>query len=63
MVAAELDRTRTSSPSPHPLALDVALTVQGEIEARADEADALRQSHVQRARHRADLARRTAAAC
>jgi hypothetical protein len=41
-----------------PLALDVALTVQAEIEARADEADALRQSHVQRARHRADLARR-----
>jgi hypothetical protein len=41
-----------------PLALDVALTVQAEIEARAEEADALRQSHVQRARHRADLARR-----
>ena len=41
-----------------PLALEVALTVQAEIEARADEADAMRRSHVERARHRADLARR-----
>lgn len=41
-----------------PLALDVALTVQAELEARSDEADALRRSHVERARHRADLARR-----
>jgi len=41
-----------------PLALEVALTVQTELEARADQADALRQSHVERARHRADLARR-----
>jgi len=41
-----------------PLALEVALTVQTELEARADEADALRASHVERARHRADLARR-----
>jgi len=41
-----------------PLALEVALTVQAELEARADEADALRRSHVERARHRADLARR-----
>ncbi|MCA1699622.1 MAG: recombinase family protein [Actinobacteria bacterium] len=41
-----------------PLALDVALTVQAELEARADEADQLRQSHVERARHRAELARR-----
>ncbi|MGH9290558.1 MAG: recombinase family protein [Acidimicrobiales bacterium] len=41
-----------------PLALEVALTVQAELEARADQADALRQSHVQRARHRAELARR-----
>jgi hypothetical protein len=36
----------------------VALTVQAELEARADEADALRRSYVERARHRADLARR-----
>lgn len=41
-----------------PLALEVALTVQTELEARADQADALRASHVERARHRADLARR-----
>jgi DNA invertase Pin-like site-specific DNA recombinase len=41
-----------------PLALEVALTVQAEIEARAADADAMRASHVERARHRADLARR-----
>ncbi len=41
-----------------PLALEVALTVQAELEQRADEADALRASHVQRARHHAELARR-----
>jgi DNA invertase Pin-like site-specific DNA recombinase len=41
-----------------PLALEVALTVQAELEARADEADQLRRSHVERARGRAELARR-----
>jgi hypothetical protein len=41
-----------------PLTLEVALTVQAEIETRATEADAMRASHVERARHRADLARR-----
>jgi len=41
-----------------PLTLEVALTVQAEIEARATEADAMRRSHVERARHHADLARR-----
>jgi hypothetical protein len=41
-----------------PLALEVALTVQAELEARANEADQLRQSHVQRACERADLAHR-----
>jgi DNA invertase Pin-like site-specific DNA recombinase len=41
-----------------PLALEVALTVQTEIETRADHADALRRHNVERARHRADLARR-----
>jgi DNA invertase Pin-like site-specific DNA recombinase len=41
-----------------PLALDVALTVQAELEARSDEADAMRRSHVERARHRTELARR-----
>jgi len=41
-----------------PLALDVALTVQTELEARADQADQLRASHVQRAHQRTELARR-----
>jgi DNA invertase Pin-like site-specific DNA recombinase len=41
-----------------PLALEVALTVQAELDTRAAEADALRRHHVERARHRADLARR-----
>ena len=42
-----------------PLALEVALTVQAELEARADEADAAaRAAHVERARHHAELARR-----
>ena len=41
-----------------PLALEVALTVQAELETRAGETDALRRQHVQRAQHRADLARR-----
>jgi len=38
--------------------LEVALTVQAELEGRADEADQLRASHVERARHHAELARR-----
>jgi len=41
-----------------PLALEVALTGQTELETRAAEADALRRGHVERARHRAELARR-----
>jgi DNA invertase Pin-like site-specific DNA recombinase len=41
-----------------PLALEVALSVQAEIEARAERADQLRRHNVERARHRADLARR-----
>ncbi len=41
-----------------PLALDVALGVQAELEARAEEADRLRRTHVERARQRAELARR-----
>jgi DNA invertase Pin-like site-specific DNA recombinase len=41
-----------------PLALEVALNVQAELEARADEADRLRRSHVERAHHHAELARR-----
>jgi DNA invertase Pin-like site-specific DNA recombinase len=41
-----------------PLALEVALNVQAELEGRADEADQLRRTHVERARQRAELARR-----
>jgi hypothetical protein len=44
-----------------PLALEVALTVQTELQTRADHADhadQLRRHNVERARHRADLARR-----
>ncbi len=41
-----------------PVALEVALTVQTELETRADETDQLRRSHIEAARHRADLARR-----
>jgi DNA invertase Pin-like site-specific DNA recombinase len=41
-----------------PHALEVALTVQAELDTRAAEADALRRQHVERARHRADLTRR-----
>jgi DNA invertase Pin-like site-specific DNA recombinase len=41
-----------------PLALEVALTVQQELAARAEEADRIRQQHVERARYDADLAQR-----
>jgi len=41
-----------------PVALDVALSVQNELEVRAAEADGLRRQHVERARHAADQARR-----
>lgn len=41
-----------------PVALDVALSVQNELETRATEADGLRRQHVERARHQADQARR-----
>jgi DNA invertase Pin-like site-specific DNA recombinase len=40
-----------------PLTLEVSLAVQQELESRLDEADRLRQQHVERARHEADLAR------
>jgi DNA invertase Pin-like site-specific DNA recombinase len=40
-----------------PLALEVALKVQEELQARLDEADCLRQQHVQRAQYEADHAR------
>jgi DNA invertase Pin-like site-specific DNA recombinase len=41
-----------------PMALEVALAVCDELQARADEADRLRRAHVERARHAAELARR-----
>jgi DNA invertase Pin-like site-specific DNA recombinase len=41
-----------------PLALEVALTVTDELTARAEETDTIRATHVERARHTADLARR-----
>ena len=41
-----------------PLAIEAALTVTAELEHRADQADALRAAHVERARYHADLARR-----
>src|SRR6266487_1242215 len=41
-----------------PVALDVAISVQAELEARAADADGLRRQHVERARYAADQARR-----
>jgi hypothetical protein len=41
-----------------PLALEVALAVSGELDARAAEADQIRAAHIQRAQHAADSARR-----
>jgi DNA invertase Pin-like site-specific DNA recombinase len=41
-----------------PMTLEVALQVQAELEARAEEADTLRRQRVERVRHEADLARR-----
>jgi len=41
-----------------PMTLDVALTVQQELQSRLDEADRLRQKQVERARYEADLAQR-----
>lgn len=42
----------------NPVALDVALTVQEELQARLDESDHLRKQHVERARYEAELAQR-----
>jgi DNA invertase Pin-like site-specific DNA recombinase len=41
-----------------PHALQTALSIHSELAARAEEADRLRATHVERARHHADLARR-----
>jgi len=42
----------------NPVTLDVALTVQQELQARLDESDRLRKQQVERARYEADLAQR-----
>ena len=42
----------------NPVALEVALTVQQEVQARLDESDHLRKQHVERARYEAELAQR-----
>jgi hypothetical protein len=41
-----------------PVALEVALAVQQELQSRLEEADQLRQTQVERARYEAELARR-----
>jgi hypothetical protein len=41
-----------------PVALEVALTVQQELQSRLEEADRLRQKQVERAQYEVDLARR-----
>src|SRR5260370_6221784 len=41
-----------------PLALEVALSVQDELQTRAEEADRLRRQQVERARYEAELAQR-----
>ena len=41
-----------------PLALEVSLSVQQELQARVEEVDRLRKKHVERARYEADLAQR-----
>jgi DNA invertase Pin-like site-specific DNA recombinase len=41
-----------------PMTLEVSLAVQGEIEARSAETDALRRQHIERTRYEAELARR-----
>lgn len=47
-----------ADPDQHPLALEVALTAQSEMEARAAEADHWRRAGVEQARPAAELARR-----
>ena len=42
----------------NPVTLDVALTVQQELQARLDESDRLRRQHVERAQYEAELAQR-----
>jgi DNA invertase Pin-like site-specific DNA recombinase len=56
----ELDRTigNLLVETVTPLALEVAISVQEELQSRAEEADRLRAAHVERARYEAQLARR-----
>jgi len=42
----------------NPVTLDIALTVQQQLQARLDESDRLRKQHVERARYEAELAQR-----
>ena len=60
LVGAEIDRAvgELLVATVTPLALEVALEVQAELQARADEADELRRQQVERARYEADLAQR-----
>jgi hypothetical protein len=41
-----------------PMTIDITLAVQSELEARVEEADALRRKHIERAQYEVDLARR-----
>jgi hypothetical protein len=60
LVGAKLDQAVGELPveAVTPLALEVALAVQEELEARADSADRLRRQQVERARYQAELAQR-----
>ena len=55
-IDAVISRLVLDSLTPH--ALQTALSIHSELEARAEEAERLRASHVERARHHAELARR-----
>lgn len=60
VVGAPIDKTvgQLLVESVTPLALEVTLAVQQELQARLDEADKLRRKQVERARYEADLAQR-----
>ena len=60
IMGADIDRAvgELLVESMSPLALEVALCVQDELAARADDADRLRRQQVERARYEADLAQR-----
>src|SRR5208282_1818602 len=60
VIGADIDRAigELLVKSVSPLALEVALSVQDELAARAEEADRLRRQQVDRARYEAELAQR-----